>query len=92
MVTECTTSSTTTDNGDLTEESVNIQLPQTYGISVTGHEDIRGIGTDDQVEFDWTLPTMETVTIQSQFLFLTTCLMDGRLHLRRVLSLSLTVI
>ena len=40
-----------TDNGDLTEESVNIQLPQTYGISVTGHEDIRGIGTDDQVEF-----------------------------------------
>jgi len=35
----------------LTEESVNVQIPQTYGVSVTGHEDAKGIGTDDQVEF-----------------------------------------
>ena len=40
-----------TDNGDLTEESVNVQIPQTYGVSVTGHEEGKGIGTDDQVEF-----------------------------------------
>ena len=40
-----------TDNGDLTEESVNLQIPQAYGVSVTGHEDAKGIGTDDQVEF-----------------------------------------